>query len=768
MMRPLHLTVVLMLALSAGPALGQSAGAPNAAAALAATAGVKNLGATSTAASPATQAAGVSVSAADAQNLIATLQNDQARARLITALQALIAAQKAAEPAPAPSSVETAAQGMVEDLAARFDAIGTQMIDLAGIVQAAPKTADWLAAQTASPAARMRWLNILWRLAVVFAVGGFIALALHRLLRPLRARIESRSGGAFVRWLALFVTTLVLNLLPVAVFAAAAALTLAVLHPGVPARPLAVVAIGAIVRSQALLAVAAAALLSPAYFYFLRLGAEARTYLYIWARRFILWTVYGFAVARIAAILGADAAIDDLVLRLTTIVLAGLAIVFVLQNQAAVTAFLRGPPDQERPAGAFRATRAALADTWHILAIVYILGSFGSYLVDLHGGFAFVLRATIASIAVLAGAVVAARLVNRLNARGFELTADMRRRYPGLEKRANRYVPALVFVVSALVYVAAVVLLLQAWGTDIVGWFAFETVRRVLGSLASIVVVIVIAVAIWELTSAAVERAVGGAGAHGAQVSARLRTLLPLLRTTVLIAIVTMAGFVVLSQLGVDIAPLLAGAGIIGIAIGLGSQQLVRDVINGLFILVENTVIVGETVDVGGGHTGVVEEISIRSMRLRDGTGAVHTIPFSSVTAITNSNRGIGNAAVSVSVALGEDTDRAARLLAEIATAMRQDPAFKFQMLSELQYWGIDKVDGSAVTLVGQIVCTDAGRWPVQREFNRRVMQSFQEEGIAYALPTQAVVMHEPERMPGTRPGDPPQVTPLRAPRDRG
>jgi len=244
-----------------------------------------------------------------------------------------------------------------------------------------------------------------------------------------------------------------------------------------------------------------------------------------------------------------------------------------------------------------------------------------------------------------------------------------------------------------------------------------------------------------------------------------MRTLLPLARTTVLIAIVTMVSFIVLSQLGVDIAPLLAGAGIIGIAIGLGSQQLVRDIINGLFILVENTVTVGDWVDVGGGHAGRVEELSIRSMTLRDGSGALHTVPFSAVAAVVNTNRGIGNAAIGVTVALGQDIDRAERLLGEIAADMRKEPQYKFVMLSELQYWGVDKVDGSSVTLVGQIVCTDGGRWPVQREFNRRVAQRFAAEGIVLAVPTQNLVVQEPR---SDRRADQPQVTPFRAPRERG
>ena len=753
MTRALFLVTVFVCAL-AGPASAQSVSAPTAAAAL-----------TATATAPASAS---TVPAANLQNLVTTLQNDKQRAQLIGQLQALIAAQKAtATKTAATPSVETAAQGIVANLAGKFDTIGAEMLDIVDIARGAPKAVDWLDAQASSPATRAQWLTALALLAIIFAAAAIAAFLAGRLLRPARARIGLRRSEHVGRWLAQFIAMLVLALVPIAVFATVGTLVLAALNPAWPARPIAAVMIAAILHAQAVLAAAWAILLSPAYLYFLRLGEESRTYLYIWARRFTMWTVYGFALAALAATLRAPAAIVDLILRLSTIVLAGLAIVFILQNQAAVTAFLRDDADPPRTT-AVRMIRSALADTWHILAIVYILGAFGSYLIDLHGGISFVLRATAISIVVLIGAGIAMRLIHVLNRRGFELTGDMRGRFPGLETRANRYLPTLVFVISVVIYVLAIMLLLQAWGIDVIGWLELQSVRHMLGSLASIALVVVIAVAVWELVNAAVERAlVGGGAARQAQVSARLRTLLPLIRSTLLIAIVTMAVIIVLSQLGVDIGPLLAGAGIIGIAVGLGSQQLVRDVINGLFILMENTVAIGDYVDVGGGHAGNVEELSIRSMRLRDGNGAVHTVPFSSVTMVVNTNRGIGNTTVNVSIALGEDVDRAGRILAEIATAMRQEPIFKQQMLSDLQYWGVDKVDGSSVTLVGQIVCTDSGRWPVQREFNRRVVQRFRAEGIALAVPTQALIVRETE--PESRAAQtPPQVTPFRAPRDRG
>ncbi|MGD0433309.1 MAG: mechanosensitive ion channel protein, partial [Acetobacteraceae bacterium] len=122
----------------------------------------------------------------------------------------------------------------------------------------------------------------------------------------------------------------------------------------------------------------------------------------------------------------------------------------------------------------------------------------------------------------------------------------------------------------------------------------------------------------------------------------------------------------------------------------------------------------------------------------RAGDGSVHLIPFSSVTTVTNSNRGQGNAAVAITVDYEEDTDHVGEVLARIAAEMRKEEAFASGMLSDLQLWGVDRVDGTTVTLAGQIACTDGARWAVQREFNRRVKIAFQEEGIRM-MPTVAV-----------------------------
>ncbi|HYD29663.1 MAG TPA: mechanosensitive ion channel domain-containing protein, partial [Azospirillaceae bacterium] len=184
-------------------------------------------------------------------------------------------------------------------------------------------------------------------------------------------------------------------------------------------------------------------------------------------------------------------------------------------------------------------------------------------------------------------------------------------------------------------WAAAGAMALTAWGVDVPGWLETPVGRRVGGSALTIAVVVLLAVVTRQLTDILIERGLGAAVLP----NQRLRTLVPLLRSAFLVALVVLVALTVLAELGVNIAPLLAGAGVAGLAIGFGAQTLVKDVITGLFILFEDSVAVGEVVDVGGGHAGVAEEISIRSIRLRDEQGAVHTVPFSAVTSVVNRSR---------------------------------------------------------------------------------------------------------------------------------
>jgi small-conductance mechanosensitive channel len=143
---------------------------------------------------------------------------------------------------------------------------------------------------------------------------------------------------------------------------------------------------------------------------------------------------------------------------------------------------------------------------------------------------------------------------------------------------------------------------------------------------------------------------------------------------------------------------------------------------------------VGDNVTLAG-VSGTVEYLSIRTVRLRGSDGSLFTVPFSSVSTVNNTNRGIGNAAVRVAIALGQDVDLAAATLNEIGASLREDDAFKDGILADFSLWGVDAVDGASVTLAGQMQCRDSSRWSVQREFNRRIVDRFAQQGIEIANP---------------------------------
>src|SRR5690606_19367837 len=140
------------------------------------------------------------------------------------------------------------------------------------------------------------------------------------------------------------------------------------------------------------------------------------------------------------------------------------------------------------------------------------------------------------------------------------------------------------------------------------------------------------------------------------------------------------------------------------------------------------------------GVSGTVEYLSIRTVRLRAGDGSLHVVPFSSVTTVNNVNRGIGNAAVRVNVTADSDIGQVFSELRAIAAQMRTEPEFASLILDDLSIWGVDQIDGAMATIAGQIRSTDKGRWAVQREFNRRVLEQFRRRGIALANPKETLV----------------------------
>ena len=533
---------------------------------------------------------------------------------------------------------------------------------------------------------------------------------------------------------------LLLELLPVLVFIGVATMLLGTEIGDLPTARLVILAVvNAYALSRVMICVVRA-LAGP--FGLFRVRAETAAYIEIWARRIVTVGVSGIAFANVALLLGLHRAGYAAVLRLVMLVVHLFIVVIILQCRKPVADAVRAPAGR---IGAAARARNRVAALWHYVAIALDLALWAVWALNIRNGYSLLLQYFVGSIAVVLIVRLATILVLSLIDRGFRISPDLSQRFPGLETRANRYLPLLRNIVSAVIAFIGLVALLEVWGVDAIVWFYGGQIgSRLLSAVVTIAIAALAAAAIWEISNALMDRQINALSRDGHYArAARLRTFQPMLRTALLCMIVTVVGLTALSEIGVNVAPLLAGAGIVGIAIGFGSQKLVQDLITGLFLLLENTVQVGDNITLSG-LSGTVENVSIRTLRLRAGDGSVHIVPFSAVTTITNSSRGAGNAAVSVNVSYKEDTDRAGQILKDIVAEMRNEPEYRHLIRGDLELWGVDKVDGSMASIVGQIRCSDSGRWPVQREFNRRMKRRFQECGVEIASGSQTILMQIP------------------------
>ena len=726
----------------------------------------------------------VALSPGQARRALDTLQDDQKRAQMIDTLRAIANASSAApqlappapeQKSPIPLSADGLGAQLLLTVSEEIGEISREVADMARTLTHFPAFYYWIVRTANDPAAYNLLIEIAWKLALVFGCAFCAEWLIFRLIRRPVAFLEARvpqvlrvpsqalpsvdppSSAADVAaepelhrrraslaraWqlllrLPFVLGRLAIELLPVVAFVGIATMLLGT-EIGEPAtvRLVILAVVNAYAFSRGLICLIRA-LAGP--FGLFPVRAETAAYIEIWARRIVTVGVSGIAFANVALLLGLHRAGYAALLRMVMLIVHLFIVVIILQCRRQVADSIRAPVGRQ---GIAARARNRLASVWRYLAIALDLALWAVWALNIRNGYSLLLQYFVGTVAVALITRVAIIVTLSLIDRGFRINPEILQRFPGLEARANRYLPLLRKIVSGIIAFIGFVAVLEVWGVDAIVWFYGGQIgSRLLSAVATIGIAAVIAAAIWEASNALMDRQVNVLSRDGHYArAARLRTFQPMLRTALLCLIATVVGLTALSEIGVNVAPLLAGAGIVGIAIGFGSQKLVQDLITGLFLLLENTVQVGDTVSVSG-LTGVVENVSIRTIRLRAGDGSVHIVPFSAVTTITNASRGAGNASVSVNVAYKEDTDRAGKILKDIVDEMRREPEFRSAIRGDLELWGIDKVDGSMVSIVGQIRCTDSGRWPVQREFNRRMKLRFQEKGIEIASSAQTMLM---------------------------
>ncbi len=674
------------------------------------------------------------------ESLISTLENDAERQQFLDTLKAALQAHQPPEPARGGLGGR-----LLGGLSAAVASVSAEMAHLAVGAARLPSLVRDVTAALDSPRERDDLLGALIAMTVVAVVGLLAAWLAQRLLARPAAALKTRSGARWPERIALLAGRLILALVPPLALALAAWMVLPVLGVGGRLLTGLTTFIAALALYRAVVGVSRAFLAPDDDAQrVLPLAGETGQYLMIWVQRIAGVVLLGGFVLQAAVLAGLPTQSYDVLLKLLGLLVASLTIILVLQNRIAVAAWIRrdsaASPPAESPRRSAHRMRQRFADVWHVLAILYIIVLYGVWAADVDGGFAYILRATALTAMVLALAAGMGRLLNLAIARAFRVSAENKARFPGLEGRANRYVPVLHTILRVALVVVTALAVLEVWGLETLTWLTAGPGQRLTGAVLSIAIVLALAFIAWSIVSSAIERYLSQTDGDGTVVarSARAKTLLPLARNVFLVVLVVIVGLIVLSEVGVNIAPLLAGAGVIGLAIGFGSQKLVQDVITGAFILIEDTISVGDVVDVGG-HAGVVEAITIRSMRLRDAVGNVHTIPFSTVDKVTNLTKEFSFAVLDIGVAYREDTDEVFAVMKEVADGLQADPEWGPQILEPMEVMGVDAFLDSAVLLKARLKTQPIRQWAVRREFNRRLKKVFDARGIEIPFPQSTV-----------------------------
>ena len=214
----------------------------------------------------------------------------------------------------------------------------------------------------------------------------------------------------------------------------------------------------------------------------------------------------------------------------------------------------------------------------------------------------------------------------------------------------------------------------------------------------------------------------------------RIETLARVFSYVTSLLIVLVAGMLVLSELGISIAPILGAAGVVGIAVGFGAQSLIKDFFHGLFILIENQIRQGDVVEICD-KTGVVEKVTLRYIQLRDFEGSVHFVPNSLITTVTNKSRGFAYAVIDVSIAYRESVEEAFGIMREVGAQLRASEAFAAKILEDIDIAGVQEWADSAVVLRCRFKVIPLEQWGVRREFLRRLKEAFDARGIEIPYP---------------------------------
>ncbi|MGP9664865.1 mechanosensitive ion channel family protein [Halomonas sp. AOP22-C1-8] len=439
--------------------------------------------------------------------------------------------------------------------------------------------------------------------------------------------------------------------------------------------------------------------------------------------------------ARLVDLLGTE--LSSLVSMLSNMLAALLAARFIIKFKQPVRHLICNRPyKQRREASTAVEMVRTLGGLWHIPALLLVGGSLLAIFITV-GDVGTALARSIISASLLVLTLVVTGLIRRQSER---LSKRRRRRFSQYRKRLERFGFVLAHICSWMVFAE---LSMQVWGGSLFG-LGQEAVAstRIGQALVSLGATILLAWLVWIFADTAIQRALTSSGrARGRRVNqARAQTITPMIRNVIFVAILIIAFIVGLANLGVNVTPLLAGAGVIGLAIGFGAQTLVQDLITGIFILIEDSLAVDDFVRINN-HMGTVEGLTLRTVRLRDLDGVVHIITFSRIESIHNMSRQFGIALMRIRIPYDMKIDDAITLMQETALELRNDPMMRHYIWSPLEMQGVQGFEEGCPILRMRFRTAPEMQWDVSRAFNLLLKQRMEAQSIDLGVPRLSVSM---------------------------
>jgi moderate conductance mechanosensitive channel len=373
--------------------------------------------------------------------------------------------------------------------------------------------------------------------------------------------------------------------------------------------------------------------------------------------------------------------------------------------------------------------RARLARSWHLFAIFYLAVIWALWAASIVTRGPSSIWSAVASVLLAAALPLVDHASGRMLAQVLGTDADAppaRQRTVAIVRRAFRIVLAGV----------ALILLPSFWGVDVLRLLGAPGAATFSHALFNILVTTLVAYVAWQLAETVLDRSLAtDAGAPSPAQNARARTLKPLLRKFILGVLVVVWVMIALSAVGIDIGPLLAGAGVVGIALGFGAQTLVRDVVSGIFFLLDDAFRVGEYIEAGP-LKGTIEGISIRSLRVRHHRGALHTIPYGELTSLTNHSRDWVIVKLEFLVTYDTDVEQVRRLIKRIGQEMLEDPELGPNFIEPLKSQGIHQLADHGLLVRAKFTALPGEQFVIKRQALQRIKHAFDAAGIKFAYPT--------------------------------